>query len=143
MGPIANLSSPFQLFLNPNRIQIQTQFFCGSHFLPLLAHQIHFSRFLSLSPLGHYRYGLLSPIISLQCHQPNKLLNPHRPMKKEVQQVLPVKTLQYPKPALRGTSVSHLEVLNQPPRVSETKAKRVMKSQQRLEAFSKNSKPQI
>jgi hypothetical protein len=37
----------------------------------------------------------------------------------------------------------HSKSLNQPLRVSETKAKRVMKSQQRLEAFSKNSKPQI
>jgi hypothetical protein len=46
---MANLSSPLQLFLNPSRIQIRTQFFCGSQFLPLLAHQIHFSRF-SLSP---------------------------------------------------------------------------------------------
>ena len=37
----------------------------------------------------------------------------------------------------------HSKSLNQPLRVSETKAKRVMKSQQRLEAFSKNSKPHI
>ncbi len=84
-------------------------------------------------------HGLVCMVrrFTLQCHQPNKLLNPHRPMKNEVQQVLRVKTLQYPKPALRGTLVGHLDVLKQPPRVSEIKAKRVMKSQQRLEAFSK------
>jgi hypothetical protein len=33
---MVNLSSPLQLFLNPSQIQIRTQFFCGSHFLPLL-----------------------------------------------------------------------------------------------------------
>ena len=49
VGPIANLSSPLQLFLNPSRIQIRTQFFCGSHFLPLLGPPNSFLPF-SLSP---------------------------------------------------------------------------------------------
>ena len=56
----------FKLFLNPSRIQIRTQFFCGSKFLPLLGPPYSFLPF-SLSPplllsiaLGHYRASLLS-----------------------------------------------------------------------------------
>jgi hypothetical protein len=62
---MANLSSPLHLFLNPSRIQIQTQFFCGSQFITIVGPTLFFSPVfslspplllcLSLSPLGHYR----------------------------------------------------------------------------------------
>ena len=66
-GPMANLSSPLHLILNPSRIQIQTQFFCGSQFITVAGPTLFFSLVfslslspplllcLSLSPLGHYR----------------------------------------------------------------------------------------
>jgi hypothetical protein len=63
VGPIANLSSPLQLFLNPSRIQIRTQFFCGSHFLPLLGPPNSFLPFsLSLLHCFSASLSLLSAI---------------------------------------------------------------------------------
>ena len=65
MGPMANLSSSLHLFLNPSRIQIQTQFFCGFQFITITRPTFFFSRHFFLSPpeaplllslaLGHYR----------------------------------------------------------------------------------------
>ena len=60
-----NLSSAFHLFLNPSRIQIWTQFFCGFQFITLTRPTFFFSPHFFLSPpeaplhlslaLGHYR----------------------------------------------------------------------------------------
>jgi hypothetical protein len=63
VGPIANLSSPLQLFLNPSRIQIRTHFFYGSHFLPLLGPPNSFLPFsLSLLHCFSASLSLLSAI---------------------------------------------------------------------------------
>jgi hypothetical protein len=69
VGPIANLSSPLQLFLNPSRIQILTQFFCGSHFLPLLAPPSSFLPFLSLSSTASLLSLSLLSAISRPLHR--------------------------------------------------------------------------
>ena len=51
VGSMPNLSLAFHLFFNSSRIQIWTQFFCGSNLLPLLAHFFLIFPFsLSLSP---------------------------------------------------------------------------------------------
>jgi hypothetical protein len=75
VGPIANLSSPLQLFLNLSRIQIRTQFFCGSHFLPLLGPPNSFLPFsLSLLHCFSASLSLLSAI--------SRPLHPRRQTKK-------------------------------------------------------------
>ena len=50
VGPITNLSSSFHMFLNPSRIQILTQFFCGSQFITVAGPTLFFSPIFSLSP---------------------------------------------------------------------------------------------
>jgi hypothetical protein len=44
------LSSAFHLFLNPSRIQIRTQFFCGSQFITVTGPTFFFSPIFTLSP---------------------------------------------------------------------------------------------
>ena len=69
VGPMANLSSPLQLFLNPSRIQIRTQFFCGSQFLPLLGPPNSFLPF-SLSLLHCFSASLSLSSRPLQVRPP-------------------------------------------------------------------------
>ena len=61
----AKFDNTFGLFLNPSRIQIWTQFFCGSQFITVTGPTFFFSPHFFLSPpeaslllslaLGHYR----------------------------------------------------------------------------------------
>ena len=60
MGPIANLSSPLHQFLNPSRIQIQTQFFCGSQFITVAGPTLFFSSVFSLSSTASLPLSLSS-----------------------------------------------------------------------------------
>ncbi len=72
-----NLSSPLQLFLNPSRIQIQTQFFCGSQFITVAGPTFFFLPIFSLSPPVLLCFSLLLSaiteplILSLHYSRPN------------------------------------------------------------------------
>ena len=70
VDPMPILSSAFHLFLNPSRIQIRTQFFCGSQFITVSGPIFFFSPIFSLS---------LSPLVLLK----NNYLRTKRISKKQ------------------------------------------------------------